>query len=353
MTDTNARKITLFDNSRISTFKVCPRKYLLEHVYGWRPDEKSVALTFGSGWHAAMDVVWRAATENLNDRSTVRSIVDEACNAFAVEWIKGGMPHPDELSSDDLDNLSPRTPPIAREMLHGYIEARKHIFQDPSFELLAVEQPFAVPLDPNDPSLFFVGRLDKIFRWRKAVRVNEHKTSSLYKKNGPFRSDFVDQFDVNSQIDGYIYALRSQYKKEAAGVWVDGALVHKTDHNGFLFIDQNRTDAQLDSWLWESHGYIDQIEGNKAAYNERKNDDTEYLAAFPRNTTSCLMYGRCSMLDICRTTSNPAKLNGPPLGYHVDFWSPFSTIKLGQLGFTVDGCGEPIATAEQPKGEPQ
>lgn len=349
---TNGRKITLFDNSRINTFKVCPRKFLLEHVYGWRPDEKSIALTFGSAWHAASDVVWRAASENLSDRSTIRSIVEEAHNAFILEWMKDGLAHPDELGPDELENLGARTPQVAKEMLHGYIEARKHIFSDPSFKLLAVELPFAVPLDPNDESLFYVGRLDKIFEYRKQVIVGEHKTSSSYKKGGPFRSDFVDSFDVSAQIDGYIYALRSQYRERAAGVWIDGALVHKTDHNGFMFIPQSRSDAQLDSWLWETHSYIDQIEGNKAALAERAHDDTDYLAAFPRNTSSCLQYGRCPMLDICRTTPNPAKLDGPPLGYNVNFWSPFSTIKLGQLGFTVDGCGEPVA-AEQPKGDSQ
>lgn len=337
---TETKKLTLFDNSRISTFKACARKFLLEHVYGWRQEEKSPALVFGSSWHAGLDSVWRAHAEDLEDRKVRRSIVDDAMAAFTLEWVKDGMSHPDEMSPDDLENLAPRTPQIAEEMYHGYILARKHIFSDKSFKLLAVEQPFAVPLDPEDPTLFYVGRMDKIFEYRNDVLVGESKTTTSYKKNGPFRADFLDGFDINSQIDGYVYALRSQYREKAKGVWVDAALVHKTEHEGFSLIPQTRTDAALDSWLYETHYWIDQIEGNKAAYAERKHDDTPYLAAFPRNTNSCLMYGRCQFFDVCRVTPNPAKLYGPPLGYKYAPWSPFEVIKLERLGFTIESTGE-------------
>lgn len=345
---TNERRVSLFDNSRISSFKSCPRMYLFEHVYHWRPEEKSVALTFGTAWHAAQDAIWRSATALAKpDKTTKRAIVDSAYEAFVTAWTADGLPPPDELSPDDLEQLSPRTPQIAREMFHGYIDAREHIFSDPSFAVLAIEQPFAVPLSPDDPTLFYVGRLDKIFEYRKQVLVGEHKTTTSYKKGGPFRSDFIDGFAVSAQIDGYVYALKHQYRERAAGVWIDAALVHKTEHAGFRFLPESRSDEHLDSWLWETHHWIDSIQGNIAALRERAADSTEYLAAFPRNTNSCLQYGRCKFLDICRVVANPARLDGPPMGYKIDPWSPFDVMKLEKLGFKVENTTEPLK-GEQP-----
>lgn len=690
----NERRVSLFDNSRISSFKVCPRMYLFEHVYHWRPEEKSVALTFGTAWHAAQDAIWRSASAlKTADKSARRAIVDTAYDAFVTAWTADGLPHPDELSPDDLEQFAPRTPQIAREMFHGYLDAREHIFSDPSFAVLAIEQPFAVPLSPDDPTLFYVGRLDKIFEYRKQVLVGEHKclargtlvirhdgttisveevklgdllmgpdslprkvsrlysgvdqlytvtpsqgapytvnsahilslknknnkiinlpvtdfiekakgfraahkgwraavdfpikqtlsryphadlppyllgvwlgdgnannqgiclgptkgevlreleryaaqrgmsitaqgkgktapvynatfgrqtsgrnpllealrafnlignkhipqvyktlsrtdrlellagfidtdgslqqnggggyrvsqkslqvvediafiarslgfgvtyylrkskcmtkgyektgdywwlyiygqtheipcrvaskkapkksnrvdplqttitisqagvgsyfgfelegpdhlfllgdftvthnTTTAYKKGGPFRSDFIDGFAVSAQIDGYVYALKHQYRERAAGVWIDAALVHKTEHAGFKFLPESRSDEHLDSWLWETHHWIDSIQGNIAALRERAADSTEYLDAFPRNTNSCLQYGRCKFLDICRVVANPAKLDGPPMGYKIDPWSPFDVMKLEKLGFKVENTTEPLK-GEQP-----
>lgn len=336
---TNQRRISLFDNTRISSFKVCARKYYFEHVRFWRPDEKSVALTFGGAWHASMDVVWDAQRKDAPEMKK-RDLVDMAMDAFLVEWKSAGLPPPEEMSPDDLENFAPRTLQIAREMLHNYIDERAHIFKDPSFKVLGIEQPFAVPLDPTDPTLFYVGRLDKEFEYRKQVYVGEHKTTTSYKKGGPFRSDFIDGFAVSSQIDGYVYALRSKYRERAAGVWIDGALVHKTVHDGFRFVPETRSDEVLDSWLWETMIWTDGIKGNMAALEERKHDDTPYLAAFPRNTNSCLQYGRCPFLDICRVIANPAKLDAPPLGYKIEKWSPFDTLKLEKLGFVVENTTE-------------
>lgn len=334
-------KLALFDNTRVNAFKVCPRYFYFAHVRHWRVDEKSVALTFGSSWHAAMDVVWSA--QDAPTKLAKKEIVEIAYDAFVLEWMKA-MPDPDELSPDDLENLAPRTPFVAKEMIHHYLDARSHIFNDPSFKLLAVEQPFAVPLDPNDAGLFYVGRLDKIFEYRNQVLVGEHKTTSSYKKDGPFRNDFIDGFAVSAQIDGYIYALRTEYGKRAAGVWIDGALVHKIEHAGFSFIPESRTDAALDSWLYETHTWLDGIRGNIAALAERRDPEAPYMDAFPRNTNSCVQYGRCPWLDVCRVCANPEALKEPPLGYHYEPWSPFDVIKLQKLGFTVEGSGEPVKT---------
>lgn len=333
---------TAFDNTRLTSFKTCQRKYYYEHVRGWRPDRKSAALAFGGSWHAAMDAVW-GNYKVANSKDAKAHIISHAYGAFVEHWTSEGMPHPDALTPDELQDLAPRTPMIAREMLHAYVGARAHLFSDPSFKLIDIERPFAVPLDPNDTSLWYVGRLDKIFEYRGKAYVGEHKTTTSYKKGGPFRNDFTDSFSPNSQIDGYLFALRMAYRDKAAGVWVDAALVHKEVHDGFKILPVDRQHAMIDAWLWETRNYIDQIEGNMAALAEREHDDVPYLAAFPKNTAACTNYGGCPFADLCKTIGNPAHEKTPPLGYKYDLWDPLEHIDLSKIGLTV-----PAANAKEP-----
>lgn len=347
----NTDKITLFDNSRLSDFRKCPRYYLLRHVFDLSPEMKATALTFGSCWHEAMDVIWKH-NKRLYESTTIRDVcIDEAYAAFIKKWLEDGMTHPDELTMDEIDELLPRTPMVAMDMLYEYVAAREHIFTDPSFKLIAIERPFAVPLDPNNPYLWYVGRLDKIFMFRNQLVIGEHKTTTSYKKDGPFRSDFIDSFSPNTQVDGYLYAgdlmtktpSSDLYRMTLSGVWIDAALVHKTVHDGFKFIPQERDAAMLDAWLYETHYWIDQVMGNRNVLNERMALGTPYLAAFPKNTQSCTQYGACSGLDICRTISNPSELadrENTPLGYKREHWSPFLEVKLEQLGFTIEKTTE-------------
>jgi hypothetical protein len=300
-----------------------------------------------------LDCIWERTaadpTATYADKKYLRATIDAAYAAFVAEWVSNALPHPDELGPDEIEDFLPRTPQVALEMLHAYIPARRHIFTDPSFKLISIEQPFAVPLAPDDDTTWYVGRLDKVFEYRGKVYVGEHKSTSFYKKDGYFRQEFLDMFNPNSQIDGYCYALRHLYGDRAAGVWIDGALVHKLYHDGFIFIPETRTHEQLDGFLWTAWSYIDQIRGNQLALTERRDPSAPYMPAFPMNTSACGNYGGCEFRSICQVVPNPESLSEVPLGFKVENWSPFSVVKLEALGFTPERAGE-IAT---PQLQPQ
>lgn len=329
--DIETKKLSLWDNTRLTSYKTCPRQYLYRHVLHWTPEHKSPALIFGSGWHAALEVIWAGYATSDAD---LPDLIAKAYEAFCKTWVEMGLPAPEELTPDEIEHFLPRTPMIAQEMLYEYFEARKHIFRDPTFKLIDIERPFAVPLDPDNDSRWYVGRLDTTMSFRGQTIVVEHKTTTSYAKNGGFRSDFVDSFSPASQIDGYLYASKILYGDKVAGVWVDAALVHKSVHTAFKFIPVDRQFAQLDAFLWEVHFWIDNIQGNLAVLNERSGGD--YLAAFPKNTGSCQNYGGCPYRDICRMSPNPMKLNEIPMGFEVKKWEPFDELKLGKLGFSID-----------------
>lgn len=328
----------LYDNTRLSAFKRCPRYFYYRHRRDWiKEGVSAIALIFGSAWHRAMDSLWLAYSDR-RQILTVDQAVDGAHLAFMQNWIENSLPSESDLTgilsmklvdmSDEEKDFRMRNPMTAKEMLWEYAEKRRAMFLDPSFELVAVEQPFAVPLDPDDDSLLYVGRLDKVFRYKGQLLVGEHKTTSAYKAGGPFRGTFLESFSPDAQIDGYAYAAHMLYGDEFKAVWVDAALVHKDIHDGFLFIPVERQLSQLDGWLWETRQWIHQIEVNDATVY----DLGEYMPAFAKNTNSCWDFFRaCPYLSLCKMWADPS-VQGTPIGYVEEKWEPFKELKLSEIG---------------------
>jgi len=232
----------------------------------------------------------------------------------------------DEMTVELVDRYSPRLPTVAWSMLGEYIQARKSLFDD--MELVAAEQPFAVPLYPDAEKAWYIGRLDKVFKVTGDLIIGEHKSTADYKKDGGFKQQYLDQWSPNSQIDGYLYGGTMSYPDEnLREVWVDAALVHKSVHNQFKFIPISRATSGLDHWLTETREWVRRILDSEFTLDGEGLD-----VAFPRNTNQCIgRYGRCSMYDICRTTPDPSQLTEPPAGYLEDRWVPFDVLGLDKL----------------------
>lgn len=257
------------------------------------------------------------------------SLVQNAMVAFKEYW-DANANNSELFEADNGGRPEIRNGQTAMEMLFNYIEERRPMLSRSDFELLEIEKPFAVPLDPDDDRLIYIGRLDKVFRYQKRIYIGEHKTTTLYKRDGPFQSAFVDSFSPNTQVDGYLYAAYHTYGKEFKAVWIDAALVHKDVHDGFRFIPIERQFAQIDTWLWEARYWIAQIEANKDAYNAINDRNTDYLAAFPKNTVSCTQYGGCPNLDLCKMWANP-DVHALPHGFRLERWEPFDELKLAEI----------------------
>ena len=325
----NKRPLELYDNTRISAFKGCPRFYYYRHVRDWIPDKrKSAALVFGSCWHDAMDVVWKHMTNGIVPRWDKEDVVKAAFTTFTSRWEEEGMTPWDDMPMEEQVALSPRTPMVALEMLYEYVISRQRFLSQCT--LIEIERPFAVPIDPAQPNLFYVGRLDKVFEFEGNTYAGEHKTSSLYKKGGPFRESFIDSFSPNSQVDGYLFAGHLLYGDGMKAVWVDAALVHKDVHDGFRFIPVERAFEQLDAWLWETHYWIESIRQNKEALSSAHEE--KYMAAFPKNTAFCYHFGgACEYIDLCKMWANPHR-EETPAGFREHKWEPFDEEKLQRLG---------------------
>lgn len=316
--------LKLHDNTRLSDHRTCNRYYYFRHERHWTSVRKDAAPDFGTCWHVAQDVIWTAIKKGMDD-DTILSV---AYAAFEEKWTELGYPRLEDATEDEVDTMKFRNTETAAGMIEEYIKKRRGFIEN--VELIDLEKAFAVPLDPHDETMFYVGRLDKVIRWAGRVWGVEHKTSSNYAREGYFKRQTLDSYDPNSQIDGYLHALHMLYGKEAKGILVDLALVHKTVHEGFEFVPVEKSVEALNAWLWEARQEIDRIEANQI--NARRVDNFGFMPAFPRNTNACSHYSGCKYLDICKGTVDPREQVEPPMGFKEEKWEPFDEQLLHDAG---------------------
>ncbi|MHB8413899.1 MAG: PD-(D/E)XK nuclease family protein [Acidiferrobacteraceae bacterium] len=309
------RSSLFFDNTMLSSYKDCPRRYQIRHKLGWRGTGTAMPLIFGLSWHSAMDVVWAFAT-----KADPRELALAAIGQFLETWESEGLPAKPDI--EQLEALGNRNPSVAHEMLVNYIGARGPMLR--SSKLIAAEQPFAVPL-PGTTDVWYIGRLDKVVQYNGQTLVIEHKTTSEYKKDGGFKSLYIEGWYSDSQVKGYQFG-GSMFFPDLSQVWVDAALVHKTVHDAFRFVPVAHQRPLLEEWLTDTRDWVERI---------RRDSERNY---FPKNESACIgKFGACPFLDICRTTADPSKLDSPPSGYMEDHWEPFETLGLSKLIGDSDG----------------
>lgn len=311
-----------YDNTRVSAAKNCLRMFFFRHVLHLVRDGRTKeALAFGGSWHNAMDVVWGLAHSD----KTNQELAQMAGLAFDKKWQEEGFKSFFDMTPDEQNDLAPRTPGVAMEMLSHYIEQRRSFIR--STEVLSIERPFAVPLDPEDKSLRYIGRRDKDFRKDDGtIHCGEHKTTSWYLKAGGFRNEFIESFSPNSQVEGYIHSGYMDYGAAFRSVMIDAALVHKQVHDKFKFIPITRNLARMEEWRMDTLYWVDKIRENKQAWKSGQ-------YAFPRNTSNCFSYGSpCAYIDICRFHQAPLDITEPPPGFVVEKWEPFNELNIAALG---------------------
>ncbi len=304
-----------FDNTRISQYKVCPRSYFIRHMLNWRSTGTANALIFGLSWHDSMDVVWE-----FGSKLQPHDLADLAHAAFIKTWTEQGLP--EEVSLENENFYLPRTPSVAREMLHEYCSNRIKMLR--SCEVLGIEHPFAVPI-PGMPDYWYIGRLDKIVDYNGQRLVLEHKTTTAYATAGTFRSDYIESWFMSAQVKGYQFASHLYYPATSA-IWIDVALVHKKVHNGFKFIPISHNFTLLTEWIENTKRWIIEIDNERSLYESA---GKLLPGLFKKNEESCFgKYGPCIYIDICRTVADPSLLDSIPPGFEYEEWEPFSILGL-------------------------
>jgi len=325
--------LELYSNSKVTSHRKCNRFHYWSYERNLGTTGISPPLIYGECWHVSMDIVWRAIKE-CPDLSN-SEICELAHISFKECWSKFDLPSIDMMDDVMLKKFGARTPDTAFYMLSNYIEKRRSFIE--SIELLNVEQPFAVPLYPDNPNIFYVGKRDKDIRWDGRVWAVEHKSTSWGTAKNGFNSIYIETFSPNSQIEGYIHSLNMEYGKEAKGVLCDLALVTKNNHEHFMFLPIEKSIANLDAWLWSVRKEIENIEDNRHDL-EHMTEGLNFMDTFPMNDTACIQFMKpCAFIDLCKTIPNPQDMAEKiPLGFVEKEGSPFEHLNLEKIGLTEE-----------------
>ena len=68
----------VLDSTKIQSFMDCPRGFFFSYILGWRKEEPSIHLIFGSAWHDAM--------EHLANNGYGKASVEEAYEKFCATY---------------------------------------------------------------------------------------------------------------------------------------------------------------------------------------------------------------------------------------------------------------------------
>jgi len=161
-----AKKLTGRDYiswSALSTFRQCPLRYFFRYVAGLTEEGVSSALVFGSGIHAAVEGVYRAALAG-----EAKPTLEQSMFAYRSVW----LPHePDSIqfgSSETRDSLDA----LATRMLTAFLASPG---ASVTGRVLGVEEEIRGMLVEGVPDLY--GRVDLLHEDEERLVVTDIKTS--------------------------------------------------------------------------------------------------------------------------------------------------------------------------------
>ncbi len=292
----------ILDNTMVSAYKECPRKYHLAHEKYWIPDSPNIHFIFGEGWHSAMDAVytyWDLLKDgNAEDTEMVYRM---ALRAFMKVYRR-------EIAEEADMDYHPKNPTRVLDALPAYIQRMKEWPMLYEGKLLALEEPFIVSVGIQD--VMYTGKVDKIISSPQGTWVIDHKTTSYTP------GVFSRSLRPNSQFDGYLFAA-GMTQENVKGLIVDTFSCRKPTYEfAREFLDKAWSD--LDAWQEDLMFWCKGI----ISTEDR-----------PRNTSSCHLYGGCKYRDICTAFPKMKDLpDDPTTGFKVQEWSPLdeeTRLKLG------------------------
>jgi hypothetical protein len=296
----------IHDASKIQSFMNSPRAYFFNHLVGWKREEPSIHLVFGSGWHEAMEHMLLSLNTDMgySDRTVLT-----AFELFEKIYNKS-------FQNTFADEQHPaKNPANALQALVQY--AAQWRSDTRKYKTLYTEIAGSVPVE-EDRVLHF--KLDSIMydETKGTIFSMEHKTT------GRKTQAWLDSWGLITQPWLYTHALRVLYEDEPSiavkGVVINGAVLRKGS-NEFTRIPVAKTNDMMAAGLWAANHQLDLIKWNMENLLE-SSPDNDVLAAFPCNGTSCSKFG-CDYAQFCTSWANPLRrIQQVSPGFEQDYWDP-------------------------------
>lgn len=269
-----------FDNTSLSIFKDCPRKYYYSIILGWRPNSKAPPLLFGSAYHDCLELFEKRRAEGIGHTDALREAVRKA---FVLAEAGFG----DDSARSKLTLLRSLVW-YSEQYMHDVLST--YVFPNGR---VGLEMSFSFPLpfgpEPNQ-HYYYSGHMDRLAMYSGALYTVERKHTKT-----TLSEAFFQRYYFSSQIGGYVYAGKVVFDTPVSGAIIDATQV-AVNFSRFGRSVVHRVNEHLEEWMSDAHYWIRQVE---MAWKE------DYWAA---NTESCGKYAGCQFRKVCSKSPATRKL---------------------------------------------
>ncbi len=292
----------VLDNTNVSTFATCRRKWFWGHLIHLRPLDESIHLHAGAAYATAHEAFRKAYW--TPDSPTYKDIEESLIPAIRAFWLAYGYDDAKE-SFYASSNKSPER--MLAALVNHYLVDFNPVADNAIPVMIdgkpAVEISFALDLEIEHPNvggpIQHHGRLDMLVEYLGAYFVFDDKTCSQL---GP---SWYEQWDSRSQFTGYVLGV-SKYGFDISGAIVRGHCFRKNDVE-FTQAISRRAKWQIDEWYEDTHQIVHSM---VAHYQQAKDAEGEaagkefLFPLFPadgRFNGACSNYGGCPYCILCST----------------------------------------------------
>lgn len=288
------------DQSMVTTFQFCKRKFYWRYLRMLTTPTKSSALIFGSCIHAALDAYYSAVAAPQDE-------LQRFAEELAIKTFRDSMEEL-MLPSTNIVREERRTISFGEEILGGYF--RRYPLVGEPFKVLESEVGFAFA---SITSPFNVGgKIDLIIESPYGIDCLDHKTTSTLGER------FFDAYLPNLQLPTYILGTQG-IMGQCSGGWINaiqtGVKKRSLERQRFQYSEfaLNRTQILLDLI---GQDIFD-------AY-EACNDDLSVDTWFPMNPAFCVHKYPCEFRPLCNMDRDPTEIIPPESSFVVEDWRPWN-----------------------------
>lgn len=298
-----------WDNTSLTWFMDCPRKYYYAMIEGWRSKETSPHLTFGLEYHRALERFDVLRASGYGHEAALHEVTRET------------LERTHDFASD---HRTKNRVSLLRSII-WYLDE----FADDSAQTViladgrpAVELSFRIPLGDytldNQPVLW-CGHLDRVVNFNGDTFVTDRKTTSM-----AVSSYYFDGYELDRQMTGYTYMGQVALAAPIRGVIIDAAQV-QPEYTKFARGITYRTPARLEEWIENTWYWITQAAQLAKGFGGE--------ASYPMNETSCTKHRSndatagahgCIFRDIC-SKSPGVRQRFLETEFQREPWNPLST----------------------------
>ena len=270
-----------WDSTSYKLLKECPYKYALVMVEGWASRKRSIHLTFGIAFHAAMERYHVLRSQGIEQEEALEIIIAgmyyRQLRTQKEKELGGGY---NEYAIPD-GNTAKSSVTLLRTIV-WYIDQYGDNDAAKTFTLSngkpAVELSFRIPLDNGYE---YAGHFDRVAEYNDQLWIPDYKTTTSV-----LDARYFSQWTPDIQMTGYTLAGQIVFELPVKGIIVDAVQLGVT-YSNFGRQTINRTPGQLEEFLADMRTdlQIAQMFAEKQSW--------------PMNATACHHFGGCEFRKVC------------------------------------------------------